>query len=143
LVLLNNLISTKIKVIKEFDNENAVIEHFPGKLNQVFMNILSNSIFAINQKWVNETGGVINIKTENIDGRFVISFTDNGIGMSEDVLNRIYEPFYTTKPVGAGTGLGMSIVYKTIELHKGKITIDSKLNQGTTIKIEIPNKLII
>lgn len=143
LVLLNNLIGTKIKVVKEFDNENAVIEHFPGKLNQVFMNILSNSIFAINQKWENETGGVINIKTENIDGKFVIFFTDNGIGMSEDVLNKIYEPFYTTKPVGAGTGLGMSIVYKTIELHKGKITIDSKLNQGTTIKIEIPNKLII
>jgi signal transduction histidine kinase len=143
LVLLNNLIGTKIKVVKEFDNENAVIEHFPGKLNQVFMNILSNSIFAINQKWENETGGVINLKTENINGKFVITFTDNGVGMSEDVLNKIYEPFYTTKPVGAGTGLGMSIVYKTIELHKGKITIDSKLNQGTTIKIEIPNKLII
>ncbi len=143
LVLLNNQLNNKIKVDKIFKAENGVIEHFPGKMNQVFMNLLSNSIYAVNKKWNYEIGGVITIKTEIVSGKFVITFSDNGIGMTPDVVNKMFDPFFTTKEVGEGTGLGMSIVYKTIEMHKGKILVDSELGKGTTFTIEIPNQLAI
>ncbi len=143
LVLLNNQLNSKIKVDKIFKAENGVIEHFPGKMNQVFMNLLSNSIYAVNKQWNNEVGGVITIKTEIVNGKFVITFSDNGIGMTPDVVSKMFDPFFTTKEVGEGTGLGMSIVYKTIEMHKGKIAVESELGKGTTFTIEIPNQLAI
>jgi hypothetical protein len=73
----------------------------------------------------------------------MIEFADNGIGMSQEVIAKMFDPFFTTKDVGEGTGLGMSIVYKTIDMHKGKISVTSKVGEGTTFTIEIPNKLEI
>lgn len=93
------------------------IDCYPGKLNQVFLNLLSNSIFAVNEKFGENLGGEITISTRLENDFVYISFDDNGSGMREDMLKKIFEPFFTTKPVGQGTGLGMSIVYKTIEMH--------------------------
>lgn len=141
LILLNNQLGNKIKVEKQFEAENSVIEHFPGKMNQVFMNLLSNAIYAVSKRWENNEGGKIIIHTQIVNGKFMIQFTDNGIGMSQEVIAKMFDPFFTTKDVGEGTGLGMSIVYKTIDMHKGKISVTSKVGEGTTFTIEIPNKL--
>jgi hypothetical protein len=143
LILLNNQLGNKIKIEKYFEAENSVIEHFPGKINQVFMNLLSNAIYAVSKRWGNQDGGKITIRTKIVNGKFMIEFADNGIGMSQEVIAKMFDPFFTTKDVGEGTGLGMSIVYKTIDMHKGKISVTSKVGEGTTFTIEIPNKLEI
>lgn len=135
LVILNNQLG-KIKINKNYEN-SVFIDCYPGKLNQVFLNLLSNSIFAVNEKFGENLGGEITISTRLENDFVYISFDDNGSGMEEDMLKKIFEPFFTTKPVGQGTGLGMSIVYKTIEMHKGEIVMRSKRGVGTTAELKL------
>ncbi len=106
---------------------------FPSKLNQVFMNIIVNACQAIENKKICE--GLIIIKTARKDNQLILSFEDNGCGMSEQTINRIFEPFFTTKDVGSGTGLGMAISFGIIEDHNGYIEIDSEVDKGTKIII--------
>ncbi len=136
LTIANNLIGDKIQVIKNFA-DIPLIECYPGKLNQVFLNIISNAVFAIHEKFKNQAGGCLKVTTDfNTDTLFV-RIEDNGTGMSEAVKKKIYEPFFTTKDVGVGTGLGMSIVYTTIKKHNGHINLDSAEGLGTTFTIEL------
>jgi signal transduction histidine kinase len=113
---------------------------YSGKLNQVFMNIIVNAIDAINSKYENGEGGKLSISShyDESNQSIVIIFKDNGVGIPEELLNKIYDPFFTTKAVGKGTGLGLSIVYKIIENHKGQIIIDSDEQVGTTFKFILP-----
>ena len=135
LILLHNKLKNRIKVEKDFQ-ATSNINCLPGKLNQVFMNLLTNSIQAIQDK------GIISIKTKNIKidhSDFVeISIQDNGRGISEDDMNKVFEPFFTTKEIGQGTGLGLSISYGIIQQHKGNINVTSELEKGTTFYIQIP-----
>ena len=141
LILLNNKLKNKIEVEKNYC-ESSEIECYPGKLNQVFMNILSNSIDAINAKsFSNGEKGRITINTTQDNEYFYVEISDNGIGMSEEVKKKIFDPFFTTKKVGEGTGLGMSIVYKIIEKHQGKISVSTEEGKGTSFKITINKKL--
>lgn len=117
---------------------NCEIECYPGKLNQVFLNIINNAIHAVNKSNINK--GLINISTEKTNGNVLIKITDNGIGITDDIKNKIFDPFFTTKKVGEGTGLGLSIVYRIIENHKGTIEVASEINKGTTFIIKLPTK---
>ena len=137
LVLLRNTLPHYVKVRKHFE-ARAEIECYPGKLNQVFMNILTNGIHAIKMKPVKNTEEFIDIATAEIDGCMQISIADTGVGMTEEVKHKIFEPFFTTKDVGEGTGLGMAIVFKIIEKHNGKISVQSSPGEGTAFIIEIP-----
>jgi signal transduction histidine kinase len=137
LILLNNNLGGQITLIREFSNIPD-IECYPGKLNQVFMNILSNACYAIHKKFGNQPGGIIKIKADIEKDMLQICFEDNGIGIPPEKLNKIFDPFYTTKDVGEGTGLGLSIVYNIIQLHKGKINVESEPNNFTKIMISIP-----
>lgn len=103
-----------------------------GHLNQVFLNILMNAVQAM------EKQGEIGVKTWHEADKIYISISDTGSGMPEDKINRIFEPFYTTKEVGKGTGLGLSIVYDIVLKHNGEIKVDSRLGIGTTFTIMIP-----
>jgi signal transduction histidine kinase len=140
IIILNNQLG-KIRIEKDMPN-SFLIDCYPGKLNQVFLNLLSNSIYAINAKFGLEAGGIIHISVKEEGEDCIIVFSDNGIGMEEEVQRKIFEPFFTTKPVGQGTGLGMSIVFKTIEMHKGSITITSKIGEGANFKIHLKRSLI-
>lgn len=137
IVICNNLLGTKIKVIKHY-TPDAVIECYPGKLNQVFMNMLSNAIYATKAKFKDEPGGQIQIETIREKSSLIIKFTDNGTGMDEQTLKRLFEPFYTTKPVGEGTGLGLSIAFNTIKKHNGSVAVSSKIGEGTEFTITVP-----
>ncbi|MDZ4758237.1 MAG: 7TM diverse intracellular signaling domain-containing protein [Bacteroidota bacterium] len=128
-----------IIVSKEY-GEIPLVECFIGKMNQVFMNILSNSVYALSHSKETLTPLEIKIKTYNDDINLYMEFSDNGSGISEENVNKIFEPFFTTKPVGDGTGLGLSIVYSIIEMHKGQIIALSNNNFGTLFKITIPLK---
>lgn len=110
-----------------------------GQVNQVFMNILSNAVQAI------EATGEIWLHTKKIDNfhgqaAVEISIQDNGPGMSTQVLEKIFDPFFTTKSVGQGTGLGLSISYGIIESHGGDIKVKSDVGVGTEFKVILPLK---
>ena len=131
LILLENKIKNRIKVKKEYGDVGE-IECFPGKLNQVFLNILTNSIQAI------EGEGEITIQTISSATIIKIIIKDTGKGISPDVKEHIFEPFFTTKDVGKGTGLGLSISFGIIEQHKGNIDVISEPGKGTEFIISLP-----
>lgn len=121
----------RIEVKKEFGNL-PLIECYIARLNQVFMNLLVNACHAIEDK------GEIGIKTGIEDETVKIEISDTGKGIPGDVIDKVFDPFYTTKPVGQGTGLGLSISHGIIEQHKGEISVKSKVGEGTTFSIKIP-----
>lgn len=131
IVLLNNQIKNKIDLDIKY-GEVPEIACFPGQLNQVFMNILSNSIQAI-------TGhGRMSLETGVSNGNIMVLCQDSGSGMSNETMSKIFDPFFTTKPVGKGTGLGLSISYEIIKKHGGSIQFDSQLGIGTKVTISLP-----
>jgi signal transduction histidine kinase len=131
LILLHNKIKNRITIRRDY-GEFEHIECYPSKLNQVVMNILTNSIQAIKEK------GEIHIKTVSSDTGVKISIKDNGRGMTPEVKKHIFEPFFTTKEVGKGTGLGLSISFGIIEQHNGDIDVISEPGKGTEFIITLP-----
>ncbi|MBD2297491.1 ATP-binding sensor histidine kinase [Nostoc sp. FACHB-190] len=131
----------EIEVIKEYA-KIPEISCYAGQLNQVFMNILSNAIDAVNDSRANIKKPQIHIYTALKDSNTLqVRIADNGCGMTEAVKKKIFDPFFTTKPVGSGTGLGLSISYQVIvDKHKGQLICDSTPGQGTEFVIEIPIK---
>jgi signal transduction histidine kinase len=135
-----------IQVIKEYGNL-PLVECYDGQLNQVFMNILTNAIDAIEEydkkrspEDLQNNPSTIRICTEvNDSDRVLIQIVDNGPGMSEEVCRRLFDPFFTTKPVGQGTGLGMSISYQiVVEKHGGQLRCISAPGQGAEFLISLP-----
>ncbi|MBE9120078.1 PAS domain S-box protein [Tychonema sp. LEGE 07199] len=129
-----------IKVIKEY-GELPLVECYAGLLNQVFMNIIANAIDAL--QYPPENPGIIRIRTGVEGNCAAIKIADNGSGIADQVKQRIFDPFYTTKPIGSGTGMGLAISHSIIvEKHKGKINCFSAVGKGTEFAIEIPIKRI-
>lgn len=133
-----------IELIKEYGDLPAV-ECYAGALNQVFMNILSNAIDALEkvsvEKPQSETAPAkIRIRTTALETGWVeISISDNGPGMTPAVIDQVFNPFFTTKPIGKGTGIGMSISYQIIvDKHQGKLKCRSQSGKGTEFLIQIP-----
>ncbi len=130
-----------IEVIKEYGILPRV-ECYAGQMNQVFMNILSNAIDALEDKIRGEEypSPCIWIRTEvRVGNQVAICIADNGPGMMEAVRDKLFDPFFTTKPVGKGTGLGLSISYQiVIEKHGGQLRCISAPRQGAEFVIEIP-----
>ncbi len=135
-----------IDVINEF-SQLPLVECYASQLNQVFMNIIANGIDAIEERYhmlsvaeAEENPGRIAIATKMMDEKMVaVEISDNGTGMPQTVIDRIFNPFYTTKIVGKGTGLGMSISHSiVVDKHKGKIECISEIGCGTTFRIQIP-----
>lgn len=122
---------------------SPVIKCQPGKISQAFINILSNSIDAIEDAVksckIHEDTGKISISVENKNGIFFIRFKDNGSGIDESIIDKIFDPFFTTKTVGLGTGLGLSICQSIIKDHKGTIKAESSDKDGTSIIINLPS----
>jgi signal transduction histidine kinase len=126
-----NRIKYKAKVEKEY-GQIPLVRCFAQRLNQVFLNLLTNAADAI------ERNGVIGIRTWESDGRVHVAITDNGCGIPENLRSRIFEPFFTTKEVGAGTGLGLAISYGIVQNHGGKIIVESAKGAGTTFTVTLP-----
>ncbi|MFC2157665.1 sensor histidine kinase [Acidobacteriota bacterium] len=131
LTLLHHKLKFRIKVTKDY-GDIPQIKCFPNQLNQVFMNVIMNSIQSIEDK------GEINIKTFQSKKSIFIEISDNGKGIPEENLNKIFDPGFTTKSSGVGTGLGLSIVYNIVKKHKGEISVKSEYGKGSTFTVEIP-----
>ncbi|WP_071190002.1 ATP-binding protein [Trichormus sp. NMC-1] len=135
---------SRITVIKEYGNL-PLIECFPGQLNQVFMNILINAIDALEGIGIHNdklpiSKPKIHISTQVCNSEYItIRIADNGLGMSAEIQQRVFDPFYSTKPVGKGTGLGLYISYQIInEQHNGSLKCISSPGKGAEFVIEIP-----
>jgi len=140
LLILNNRIKNQIKVTRRYGNLPA-IEGYMGLLYQVFMNILSNAIDALDAERLRQ-GAEIAIATERLENDWVmIRITDNGSGIAAEAQEKIFDAFFTTKPRGVGTGLGLAISHQiVVQKHGGKLTCNSKLDQGTEFAIALPLK---
>ncbi|MBN2062271.1 MAG: HAMP domain-containing protein [Deltaproteobacteria bacterium] len=114
----------------------------PNRLQQVFLNILINTadVFSVNktERQAKKSDDLLIIETKNIEGALVIKFVDNGPGIPESELEHIFDPFYSTKEPGKGTGLGLFVCYRIVEELNGTITAESKEEKGTTIMITLP-----
>jgi PAS domain S-box-containing protein len=136
-----------IQVIREY-GELPLVECYPGELNQVFMNILSNAIDALEERMKQDSSLTpqIQICTEVLRGneqqsidKIRIRIADNGCGLPLKVKQRVFDPFFTTKPIGKGTGLGLSISHAiVVEKHNGELYCNSQLGKGTQFAIELP-----
>ena len=126
-----NEIKYKAEVEKDY-GELPDVFCYPQQINQVFMNILVNAAQAI------ESNGMITISTRAEENSVLVRISDNGTGIPDEIVSKIYDPFFTTKEVGKGTGLGLNMVYNIIKKHKGSIDVESRLGEGTTFNISIP-----
>ncbi|MEH2434439.1 MAG: PAS domain S-box protein [Nostoc sp.] len=147
LLLLQNRLKAKsghpeIQVIRDYGNLPSVMCH-AGHINQVFMNLLTNAIDALEEGVGEEALPTpqIRIRTLIQEGHVIIGIADNGLGMTEEVRKRVFDPFFTTKPVGKGTGMGLSISYQIIvKKHGGQIQCISAPGEGAEFAIVIPFK---
>jgi signal transduction histidine kinase len=136
LIIANNLLN-RIDIVKNYGNLPK-IECYAGKINQVFLNLISNASYAVHRKFGGSAGGAISIKTFCDEVNVFISIEDNGTGMDEETKKKVFDPFFTTKDVGEGTGLGMSISYNAIKKHNGQIQINSSPGEGAQFIITLP-----
>lgn len=120
------------KTIQVESSEIPYIRTHPKRLEQVFINIIMNALEAIEEK------GCVKIRTYKNNGLINIEFEDNGTGISEENLQRIFDPFFTNKPLGKGTGLGLYLCHQIISNIKGSIEVTSELGKGSTFTVEFP-----
>jgi PAS domain S-box-containing protein len=125
---------SQIEIVRDYDDDAPEAYANAGKLQQVFTNLILNARDAIP-----DGGGRITVSTGTADdGSLVAEISDNGIGIAPENVAKIYDPFYTTKGVGQGTGLGLAVSYGIVQEHAGRISVDSTPGHGTTFRITLP-----
>jgi signal transduction histidine kinase len=135
LIILRHKIKHGVTVKRDFAKDLPKIEAYASELNQVWTNIIDNAVDAMDGR------GQITIKTYGKDENVVVEITDNGPGIPADVLPQIFQPFFTTKPQGQGTGLGLHITYNIIaDKHRGRISATSEPGK-TMFQVVLPVKL--
>ena len=132
----------------DFDESIGKINIIPQDIGRVLLNLYNNAFYAINEKLKNQNPQLkaegslyvptIQIVTKKLNDKIVIKVTDNGNGIPQNILDKIFQPFFTTKPTGQGTGLGLSLSYDIVKAHGGEIKVESKVGEGASFIIELP-----
>jgi signal transduction histidine kinase len=131
----------------EFDNTIGKINIVPQDIGRVLLNLFNNAFYAVNEKRKNLTGledllGLVTVQTKKISDKVEIVVRDNGNGIPQNIIDKIFQPFFTTKPTGQGTGLGLSLAYDIItKEHNGTIKVESKEGEGSEFIIQLPKVL--
>jgi signal transduction histidine kinase len=132
----------QIEIIREYDEAVSQISCAPQEIEQVLLNLLKNAAQAFSMTVPAIENPTIAITTQQSASGVMITVADNGPGMNEDVRKRVFEPFYTTKPVGDGTGLGLSVSYFIItNNHSGTISVTAAQDQGSTFNVYLPHAM--
>jgi PAS domain S-box-containing protein len=134
LLLLNHELKNKYTVTKNYTSEKYLLIGEEESLHQVFINLLINSIQAMND----EGEIVISTQLDKNKKQLQVKISDTGEGINKENISKIFDPFFTTKPPGKGVGLGLSIVYKIVREHNGTITLESEPSEGTVVNIILP-----
>jgi signal transduction histidine kinase len=135
--------SFNAKFETDFDESLEKINVVPQEIGRVFLNLITNAFHAVRERSLQEESAngyqpTVIVKTKKRDDHIVVEVKDNGSGMSNEIKNKIFQPFFTTKPTGEGTGLGLSMSFDIIKLHGGKITVDSIEGRGTSFIVTLP-----
>ena len=123
------------------------VDVFPQEITRVLINLISNGFYATSKRKAEATGGgyepTLTAGTQNLGDRVAISIRDNGTGIPAEVKEKIFNPFFTTKPAGEGTGLGLSISHDIIvKQHGGSIEVDTQPGEFTDIRITLPRAAV-
>ena len=133
--------SFTVKLETDFDNRIGRIPLLPQDIGRVIVNLLNNAFYAIKERHKTAPAGyepIVGIATRKLEGKAEIRIKDNGTGIPSKVTQKIFQPFFTTKPTGTGTGLGLSLSYDIIKAHGGEISVTSKEMEGTEFIIQLP-----
>ena len=133
--------SVNVVLKTDFDKSIGNINIVPQDIGRVLLNIFNNAFYAVNEKAkliVKSYKPDISVSTKKMDDKIKINISDNGNGIPAKVMDKIFQPFFTTKPTGEGTGLGLSLSYDIIKGHGGEITAETKEGEGTTFTILLP-----
>jgi len=131
LTLYHSQIKHGVDLVRHFEQIEPIL-CYPDELNQVWTNLIHNSLQAMDGK------GMLTIDVHHNMNFIVVAITDSGKGIPDDIKDKIFQPFFTTKRAGEGSGLGLDIVRKIIEKHEGKIEVESKVGKGTTFTVDLP-----
>jgi signal transduction histidine kinase len=126
----------------DFDNSIRKINIIPQDIGRVLLNLFNNAFYAVNEqknKNLISYEPKVFVRTQKCDGKIQISVRDNGNGIPKKILDKIFQPFFTTKPTGQGTGLGLSLSYDIIKAHGGEIKVESEEGEGSEFVIQLPN----
>ena len=141
-VILRSSFREEASVVLELSPDDTVVMCQPGKLNQVFMNLISNAVQATVMSGKPFAEREVRVRTRRVmqgeEASVQVAIADNGVGMDEDTQAQIFDPFFTTKEVGEGTGLGLSIVKGILDDHRATLELESKPGEGTTFLITFP-----
>jgi signal transduction histidine kinase len=131
LIILKHKLKQGITIQREYDRTLPRLEAYASELNQVWTNLIDNAIDAM------DGHGVLTLRTYREANQIVVEVADNGVGISESTMQHLFEPFYTTKEPGKGTGLGLHVSYNIVKKHHGAITVQSKPGD-TRFKVSLP-----
>ncbi len=125
----------------DFDDSLHNLNIVPQDIGRVLLNLFTNAFYAVNERKKQKQEGyepTVSVSTKKLNDKVEISVKDNGNGIPQKVLNKIFQPFFTTKPTGQGTGLGLSLSYDIIKVHGGEIKVETKEGEGAEFIIQLP-----
>jgi signal transduction histidine kinase len=134
--------SFNAEIKTDFDESIGKINIVPQDIGRVLLNLFNNAFYAVNEKkklLVNSYQPIAEVKTRRINNKVEIIVSDNGNGIPQNIIDKIFQPFFTTKPTGEGTGLGLSLSYDIVKAHGGEIKVETKENEGTEFIIQLPD----
>jgi signal transduction histidine kinase len=133
--------SFEARLQTDFDKSIGKVSIIPQEISRVLLNFYNNAFYTVHEKKKKENGlyePVVQVRTKKVDGRIEITVKDNGEGKPENILDKIFQPFFTTKPTGEGTGLGLSLSYDIIKAHGGDIQVKTLAGEGSAFIIQLP-----
>ena len=126
----------------DFDESIGKINIIPQDIGRVLLNLYNNAFYAVNEKkkagMLTDYEPTVSVSTKKINDKVEIRVKDNGNGIPQKVVDKIFQPFFTTKPTGQGTGLGLSLSYDIVKAHGGEIKVETKEGEGTEFIIQLP-----
>jgi signal transduction histidine kinase len=134
-----------VKLQTEFDQGIGEINIVSQDIGRVLLNLYNNSFYAVAEKVKQQENGytpTVSLTTKRTDDKIEIRIKDNGIGIPQKILNKIFQPFFTTKPTGQGTGLGLALSYDIIKSHNGEIKVETKEGEGSEFIIVLPKEVL-
>ncbi|SDB19724.1 His Kinase A (phospho-acceptor) domain-containing protein [Flavobacteriaceae bacterium MAR_2010_188] len=133
--------SFNVNLVTDFDESIGKVSVIPQDLGRVILNLITNAFYAVDKKKksvIENHEPTVKISTKKLQNGIAITVKDNGSGMPAEVVDKIFQPFFTTKPTGEGTGLGLSLCYDIIKAHNGEINVETQEGQGTTFILNLP-----
>jgi signal transduction histidine kinase len=127
----------------DFDATIGNINIIPQDIGRVILNLITNTFYAVDEKKKSGVGNyepTVTVSTKKSGNKVLIGVADNGNGIPQKILDKIFQPFFTTKPTGQGTGLGLSLSYDIVKAHGGEIKVETKEGEGSEFMISIPSK---